>query len=422
MTQHVQGELPGRWHSLDLQFLQRGNKAGCRLLPIPAPGDDLRDHGVIGGRDCGAAEGRAVHAHPHASRGVEGGDGARSRGEVAAWILSVQSHFDRMAVGHDIVDAEGEWLASGYAQLLPHKVDTRRHFGDRVLDLDTSVHLEERKCPVRTQQELDGASTDIADGLRQGDGGLGHGGPCFRRDAWGRSFLDQFLVATLDGAVSVPNGDDVALAVCHQLHFDMPGIIQVAFQVDLRVGEETAGFPGCPSERVLNVRRRASDAEPSPTATAGRFHGHRVAVRISPGPCLFRRGDRPIGSGHHRYPGSGCQAPCLDLVTHRRNGVWWWPHEDQPCLGAGTGESGVLRKKPVSRVDGICTGLCRDAQDGFLVEVGYGSSRIESPGVVRQADVQGILFSIAVDSNGTQAKLACRPNDPDGDFAAIRNE
>jgi hypothetical protein len=85
-------------------------------------------------------------------------------------------------------------------------------------------------------------------------------------------------------------------------------------------------------------------------------------------------------------------------------------------------EPGILREEAISGVDGVCPSLGGRTQDGVLVEVGDGRRGIESPGIVGQAHVEGVLFSVAVDSNRAQAKLACSADDPDGDFAAIGNK
>src|SRR5690606_41494354 len=53
-------------------------------------------------------------------------------------------------------------LAGGDHQLLADQVDAGDHLGDRVLDLDPGVHLDEVEAPV-LEQELEGAGAAVAD-------------------------------------------------------------------------------------------------------------------------------------------------------------------------------------------------------------------------------------------------------------------
>ena len=79
--------------------------------------------------------------------------------EVAAGVLAVDPELDRVRVRLGVVVAER--LAVGDAELLAHEVDAGDLLGDRVLDLEPGVDLEEarwcrparrgtRRCPAPT--------------------------------------------------------------------------------------------------------------------------------------------------------------------------------------------------------------------------------------------------------------------------------
>ena len=53
--------------------------------------------------------------------------------------------------------------AGGDADLLAHQVDAGDGLGDRMLDLQAGVHLDEEELAVLVQ-ELDGADAEVADG------------------------------------------------------------------------------------------------------------------------------------------------------------------------------------------------------------------------------------------------------------------
>ena len=56
-----------------------------------------------------------------------------------------------------------ELFAGGDAQLRLDQVDAGDGFGDRMLDLDAGVHLDEVELAVFVHQELDGAGVLVAD-------------------------------------------------------------------------------------------------------------------------------------------------------------------------------------------------------------------------------------------------------------------
>ena len=60
---------------------------------------------------------------------------------------------------------EVEPLAARDADLPLHQVDAGHHLGDRMLDLQARVHLEEVERAVVVEQELDGAGVGVADRL-----------------------------------------------------------------------------------------------------------------------------------------------------------------------------------------------------------------------------------------------------------------
>jgi hypothetical protein len=65
----------------------------------------------------------------------------------------------------DVVLGERQRQAGGDADLLAHQVDAGDGLGDRMLDLQAGVHLDEEELAV-LPQELDGADAQIADGRR----------------------------------------------------------------------------------------------------------------------------------------------------------------------------------------------------------------------------------------------------------------
>ena len=81
-------------------------------------------------------------------------------------MLGVDAALDGMAVERDVLLREGQRRAGGDADLLVHEVDPGDHLGDRMLDLDAGVHLDEVEFAVLVQ-ELHRSRADIAQFLHR---------------------------------------------------------------------------------------------------------------------------------------------------------------------------------------------------------------------------------------------------------------
>ena len=152
------------------------------------------------------------------------------------------------------------------AQLRRHQVDVGDLLGDRVLDLDPRVHLDEHVLTALVEQELHGARAGVTDlaGERHRVGAdlL----PQRRIQVRRRRQLDDLLVAALHAAVALEQMDHVAVRVGQDLHLDVAGI-------DHRLLEEHRRIP----ERRLRF-------------AAGRFDRLRQSGRVArPDACRGRR-------------------------------------------------------------------------------------------------------------------------------------
>src|SRR3546814_10073513 len=104
---------------------------------------------------------RSIHAHARAAGGVEVLDQA-GRGHERFGILGVDAAFDRVAAQHHVFLPDRKLLPRGDQQLFAHQVDAGDHLGDRVLDLDAGIHLDEVEAPVLVQ-EFERARAAVAD-------------------------------------------------------------------------------------------------------------------------------------------------------------------------------------------------------------------------------------------------------------------
>ena len=146
-----------------------------------------------------------------------------------------------MALDDDIVLREAERGAGGDPDLLAHEVDARHRLGDRMLDLQARVHLDEIELAV-LEQEFHRAGAAILElahrvgrqfadpaallGVQRGRGGL----------------FQHLLVPALQRTVSLPEMDASAKPVAQHLDLNMAWPAEILLDVDGIVVEGGLGF------------------------------------------------------------------------------------------------------------------------------------------------------------------------------------
>jgi len=227
-------------HAADGELGERAPGALQGLRPACPGHDQLADQRVerLRHRLARAVPGVQPDAWP--GRGHPLGDGARRGQEVPRRVLGVDTELDGVPAQLRVVVAE--LLAVGDAEHLPDQVDAADLLGDRVLDLEPGVHLEEADGAVGGDEELAGARADVAgraqDRLRRGiellDLRVG-------QERRGR-LLNQLLVPPLQRAVAGRDDDDVAVRVGQALGLHVPRAVQVPLGEALAVAERRRGL------------------------------------------------------------------------------------------------------------------------------------------------------------------------------------
>ena len=114
-----------------------------------------------------------IHPNPsaQADREHRAADRSRARTEVAGRVLGVDPALDRVAGEPDVLLPEPQRPALGDRDLLGDDVQPGDRLGDRVLDLDARVDLEEVElAAVGVDQELDRARAPVPEASAEGDG------------------------------------------------------------------------------------------------------------------------------------------------------------------------------------------------------------------------------------------------------------
>ena len=185
-----------------------------------------------------------------ASRAMRPGAGAKSRSGSSAFSRASMACPDSAGL------SPVEPPAAGHVQLQPDQVGAGGQLGDRVLDLEPGVDLEEREPLLpRVVEELDGGGAPVADREGQPLGGRLQLGGLLRREHRRGRLLDDLLVAPLHRAVAHAERPGGALPVRDHLHLDVPGAGDQALEEHGAVAERAQRLGAGPLEGLGQVGR-----------------------------------------------------------------------------------------------------------------------------------------------------------------------
>ena len=273
-------------------------------------------------------------------RELEPGHRADLRLVVGHRVLGVQAHLDRVPPGSSrrarARRAAGRPSADG--DLQRDQVDAVDRLGDRVLDLEAGVHLQEVEAVLgRVVEELDGAGAAVVDrpaaaraascrAVRVASGSAGRG-----------RLLDHLLVAALDRAVAL--AEDERRRRCPR-----------------RTCISTWRRSGRTAPRRRCRRRTPTRASASAACQLARqlrqpgHDPHAAASAASPG-LDQERGGQPLPVSTVSRPSTGTPAVsmsrlALHLRTHRLDRLRRGTDPGQAPVDRRPGEGGVLREEP----------------------------------------------------------------------------
>jgi len=189
-------------------------------------------------------------------------------GDAALHGVAVRAHVILQRHGHRLfVHVE----ALGNQNLAAHDVDLGHHFGDSVFHLDARVHFDEEELlRIEIHQELDGARADVADLATEPDRRVADRLPQFEWQIDAGGDLHHLLMTALHGAVSLPQVDEVAMMIAEDLHLDVLGMLDVAFNEHVTLAERRAGLALCFGQLRFQLAGTSDDTHAASTpAEAG---------------------------------------------------------------------------------------------------------------------------------------------------------
>ena len=235
-------------------------------------------------------------------------------------------------------------------------------FGDRVLDLQARVDLEERDRAVGADEELARAGADVADLAQDRLRGLDELGVLLVGEERRGRLLDELLVTALQRAVARRDDDDGAVAVREALRLDVARLVEVPLDEALAAAERRDGLAGRGLEQLVDLVDRARDLEAAPAAAERRLDRDRQAVLLREGVTSSAPCDGVGGAGDERSAGLLRDVARADLVAERLDAPRAGADPDQAGVDDGPREVGVLGEEAVAGVHGVGAGAPGDVE------------------------------------------------------------
>ena len=351
------------------------------------------------------------------------GQGPGTRPEPLPGSFGRNAALDGVPVEAHVFLRERQPFAAGHANLLLHEIQARDHLGDRMLHLDAGVHLEEEEIlPVLVVDELHGAGILVLDLPGDLVPGLTDAFPQLHRDTCRRGLLHHLLIAPLQRAVALAHVHHVAEAVADDLHFDVPGVGDVALHVQGGIAEGRPGLGRRGAEGGLKLAVLPDDLDALAAAAGRRFQQHRITDL----PGDLRRileVTYVVRAGHQRDSERRDGGPGQQLVAHLADAVGPRAHERDAVLGAGLGQLGFLGQKAVARMEGVATGAQRRGHQGVDLEVALGGTgRADTHGAVREPGRHAVPVGLGNHGHRLDAQGLAGSDDANGYLAPVGDQ
>src|SRR5262245_11579694 len=338
-------------------------------------------------------------------------------------IFGIDPALDRVAGERHLALLERQPLASGDPNLLLDDVDAGHHFGDRVFDLQPRVRFHEVEVTVGVHQELERAGVRVLHGLGGVDDGAAHLPPQLLAERGRRRLFDQLLMPPLDRALALAEVDDVAVVIAENLKLDVARRFHVLLDVDVGNAEGRLRFPLGRLDGMRQLAGRAHDAHAASAAAGGGFDDDGIPDVLGHFQLSVLALERAVAAGENRHAGLAHHAAGARLVAHQTDDLRIGADEPDVTRLADLREVGALREEPVAGMNGVSSGDFRGADHSWHVQVAVGAAGGSNPDIfVRKLHVQRVFVGLRIHGHRADAQLAARINDPQRNFAAVRDQ
>ncbi len=348
---------------------------------------------------------------------------ARSRPLTISLASSdgVDPALDRVPGQPHVVLAQAQRAALGHGDLLGDQVEPADGLGDRMLNLDPRVHLQEVEGAARgVDEELDGAEPAAGQVPPERDRGAADLGPQALVEERRGRLLEDLLVPPLHRAVPVAQVDD-ALTVAEQLHLDVTAGRHLPLQVHPAVPERRAGFGDRALDRRVELPGLFRRAQAPSAAATHRLDQDRPADLAGQPRRLGGAADRP--SGNHRQAGGDRVAARPELVADGFELRGRRADEDQASRVARPRQPRALGEESVAGVHRLGASGERRPHHGAGIQVARRRSGGPDPDRgVGQPGRHRVPVGVGDREDGLDAERPAGAQDPHGDLPPVRDE
>ena len=390
---------------------------------------DLHQQRVVERRDRAAGRAHAgVQADPESRRAPVGDDLAVVWRELVGRVLGRHPALDGEAETRNVrLRGQRELRPvqrgpAGDEDLRAHEVDAGDLLGDRVLDLDARVHLDEEPfLAVEVVEEFDRAGVVVADPLGDPDSSIAEFAADIFLEPDRGSDLDDLLVPALDRAIPLVQMQDVPVVVAEDLDLDVLRPRNVFFEKDRGIAERAARLAARLVQQRSQLGFLQDDTHPAPPATERGFDDQREPDGLGNFECGGAVDNRILRAWEGRHIQLLSERPGGGFVAHHVEKLRLGADECDPRLLARAGKFRVLRKEPVARMDHVHMVFLREPHDAVDVEIRPDRSLAlaDHVGLVRFEPVHREPVFLRVDRHRAHAELGRRPEHPDRDLAPV---
>ena len=230
-------------------------------------------------------------------------------------------------------------------------------------------------------------------------------------------------MAALNRAVAVAEVAEAAAAVGRHLHFDVPGVGEEAFDVDVARAERRLCFGLRAGEGVVDVGGVVDDAHAAPATAVGRLDEHgRAGWKVREEALRGAQVHRFAQAADHRHAVFGGELAGCSLVAEAFQRGRTRADEDDASRVAGPRQSRILAQEAVAGVQGVAARALRRRDDGLHVQVGACAHAGDQRGIVGAAHVQRAFVVLGMDGHRRNVEFGSGLGDANRDLAAICDE
>src|SRR5579875_105934 len=248
------------------------------------------------------------------------------------------------------------------------EIDPGNHFGHRMLDLNSRVHLDEVKFAVFVEK-FDGSGSGITEFAHRGRTDFTDL-PALRGIECGRgTFLPNLLMPALQGAIAFAKMDGLTMPVAQNLNFYVARFFQKFLKIDRIIAKGRSGLGPRHLQRRRKILRAARDFHAAAAAASRCLYKDRKTERAGDSGRVLVTRDRTIGARHagNSKPERGRLG--RDLIAHEPDMLGLGANERDVMISQDFRKSRIFGEESVARMQGLGARDLASRKKGWNVQI-----------------------------------------------------